>query len=170
MGGTGEHALAQFSSVQSLSCVYLWPHGLQHARLPILHHLLEFAQTHVQWAGDAIKSSHPLSSPSPPAFNLSQHQYLFQWVGSSHQVAKYWSFSFSSSPSSEFSGLIAFRIDYFDLLAVLGTLKSLLQHYNSKTSFFWSSAFFIVQLSHLCMTTGKPQLWPYLCRQSDICA
>ena len=71
---------------------------------------------------------------------------------------KYWSFNFSISLSNEYSGLISFRIDYFDLLAVLGTLKSLLQHYNSKTSFFRRSAFFIVQLSHLYMTTGKPQL------------
>ena len=85
--------------------------------------------THVHWVGDAIQLSHPLSSPSPPALNLSQHQGLFQWLGSSHQVAKYWSFSFSMSPSNEYSGLISFRRDWFDLLAVQGTLKSLLQHH-----------------------------------------
>ena len=73
---------------------------------PVLPYLPEFAQTHVHRVGDAIQPSHPLSPPSPPAFNLSQHQGLFQWVGSSHQVAKYWSFNFSISPSSEYSGLL----------------------------------------------------------------
>ena len=92
---------------------------------PVLHSLPESAQTHVHWVGDAIQPSHPLSSPSPPALNLSQHQGLFQWVGSSHEVAKvYWSFSFKFSPSNEYSGLIAFRTDWFDLLAVQGPLKS----------------------------------------------
>ena len=67
---------------------FLWPHGLQHARPPCHHQLLEFTQTHVHWVGDAIQPSHPLSSPSPLAFNLAQHQGLFRWVGSSHQVAK----------------------------------------------------------------------------------
>ena len=81
---------------------------------PILHHLLEFAQTHIHWVSDAIPPSHPLSSPFPPALSLSQHQGLFQWVGSLHQVIKYWSFSIS--PSSEYSGLISFEIDWFDLL------------------------------------------------------
>ena len=80
----------------------LWPHGLQLARFPFFHHLLKLAQTHVYWVGDAMKPSHPLSSPSPPAFNLSQHQGLFQWVSSSHQVVKVWNFSFSISPSSEY--------------------------------------------------------------------
>ena len=73
----------------------------------------------------------------------------------------YWSFSFSISPSSEYSGLIYFRIDWLDLLEVQGTLKSLLQHHSSKVSIFWCSAFFMVQLSHPCMTTGKPELWLY---------
>ena len=85
---------------------------------PILHYLLKFAQTHVHWVDDAIQPSHPLSSPSPPVINLSQHQGLFQWVRSSHKVAKYWSFSFSITPSSEYSG------DWFDLLAVQGIFKS----------------------------------------------
>ena len=102
-----------------------------------------------------IQPSHPLSSPSPPALNLSQHQGLFQWVSSLHQVAKYWSFSFSISPSNEHPGLTSIRMDWFDLLAVLGTLKSLLQHHSSKASILWRSAFFIVQLSHPYMTTGK---------------
>ena len=88
-------------------------------------------------------------------FNLSQHQGLFRGVDSSHQVAKYWSFSFSISPSIEYSGLISFRIDWFDLLAVQRTLKSLIQHHSSKASILWCSACFIVQLSHAYMTTGK---------------
>ena len=92
---------------------------------------------------------------SPPALNLSQLQGLSQWVGSSHQVPKYWNFSFIISPSNEYSELISFRIDWFDLLAVQGTLKSLLQHHNLKESVLQRSAFFIVQLSHLYMTTGK---------------
>ena len=94
-------------------------------------------------SSDAIQPSHPLSSPPPPAFSLSQHQGLFKWVSSSHQVAKYWSFSFSISPSSEYSGLISFRIDWLDLLAVQGILKSLLQHHSSKASVLWHSVFFI---------------------------
>ena len=123
--------------------------------LPVRHQLLEFTQTHVHWVGDAIQPSHPLSSPSPTALNLSQHQGLFKWVSSLHQVPKYWSFSFSISPSNEYSGLISFRIDRLDLLTVQGTLKSLLQHPSSKASILWRSAFFTVQLSHPYMTTGK---------------
>ena len=83
---------------------------------PVHHPLLGLTQTHVHRVGDAIQPSHPLSSPSPPAFSLSKSQGLFQRVGSSHQVAKYWSFSFSVSPSSEYSGLISFRMVWFDLL------------------------------------------------------
>ena len=101
---------------------------------PVHHQLPELAQTHVHWVSDTIQPSHPLSSPSPPAFNLSQNQGLFQWVSSSHQVAKYWSFSFNTSPSNEYSGLVSFRTDWFDLLEVQGTLNSLLQHHSSKAS------------------------------------
>ena len=119
----------------------------------VLHYLPKFAQTHVHQVGDAIQPSHPLSSPSAPAPNPSQHQSLFQWVSSSHQVVKDWSFSIG--PSSEYSGLISFRIEWFDLLAVQGTLKSLLQHHSSKAPILWCSAFFMVQLSHLYMTNGK---------------
>ena len=128
-----------FSSVQFSRSVVSdswWPHGLQHARLPVHHQLPEFTQTYVHWVGDAIQPSHPLSSPSPPAFNLSQHQGLFTWVSSSHKVAKYWSFSFNISPSNEHQGLISPSMDWLDLLAVQGTLKSLLQHHSSKTSIF----------------------------------
>ena len=112
--------------------------------------------SHIHWVGDAIQISHPLSPPSPPALNLFQHQSLFQWVSSSHQVAKVLELqSFSISPSNEYSGLISFRIDWFDLLAVQDTLKSLLQHHSSKASILQCSAFFMVQFSHPQMTTGK---------------
>ena len=98
---------------------------------PVLHYLPESAQTHVHWDSDAFQPSHPLSSPSPPAFNLSQHQGLFQWalrIG----WPKDWSFSFSISPSKEYSGLISFRIDCCDLFAVQGTCKRLIQHHSLK--------------------------------------
>ena len=124
--------------------------------LCVHHQLPEFTQTHVHQVGDAIQPPHPLSSPSPPAFNLSQHQGLFQGVSSSHQVAKVLSFSFNISPSNEYSGLVSFRIDWFDLLAVQGTLKSLLQHHSSKASIFRHSAFLIIQLSYPYMTLEKP--------------
>ena len=114
---------------------------------PVLHHLLEFAQAHVHWVSDAIQSSHPLLPPSPPDFNLSQHQGLFLRVSSLHQVPNYWSFSFSISPSNEYSGLIIFRIDWFELLAVQETLKSLLHHHNLKASVL-ECINSMVQLSH----------------------
>ena len=118
------------------------------------HQLPELAQTHVHGVGDAIQPSHLLSFPSPPVFNLSQHQGLFQEV--LHiRWPKHWSFSFSISPSNEYSELISFRMDWLDLLAVQGTLKSLLQHHSSKASILRCSAFFIVQLSHPYMTTDK---------------
>ena len=104
--------------------------------LPVHHQLPEFTQTHVHWVADAIQPSHPLSSPSPPAFNLSQHQGLFKWVSSSHQVAKVLEFQLNISPSNEHPGLVSFRVDWLDLLAVQGILKSLLQHHSSKHQFF----------------------------------
>ena len=113
---------------------------------PVLYHLPEFALTHVHWVVNAIQPSWPLLSPFPPAFNLFQHHGFFQWVGSSHEMAKYWSFSFSISPSIEYSGLISFRNDWFDLLVVQGTLKSLLNTTDWKHYFFcaqpslWSSS------------------------------
>ena len=122
---------------------------------PVLHHLSDFAHTHVPWVSDAIQPSHPLLSPFPPDFSLSQHQGLFQCVSSRFRWPKYWSFSFSISASNEYSGLISLRIDWFDLLAVQGTLKSLLQHHSSKASILWHSTVFIVQISHPYMTTGK---------------
>ena len=122
---------------------------------PVHHQHPELTQTHVHRVGDAIQPSPPLSSTSPPVFNLFQHQ-----VFSSESVLrirrpKYWSFRFSISPSNEYSGLISFRMDWLDLLAVQGTLMSLLQQHNSKASTLCCSAFFIVQLSHPYMTTGK---------------
>ena len=129
--------------------------GLQMPGFPVQHQLPELTQTHIHRVGDAIQMSHPLSSPSPPAFNLSQHQGLFKWVSSLHRWPKYWSYSFNISPSNEYSRLISFRMAWLDLLAVQGTLKSLLQHHSSKASIPWCSAFFIVKLSHPYMTTGK---------------
>ena len=108
---------------------------------PVLHYLLGFVQTHVHQVGDAIQTSYPLSSPSPPALNHSQHQGFSSESALRIRWPKYWSFSFSISPSNEYSGLISFRIDWLDLLAVQGTLKSLLQHCNSKASILLCSAF-----------------------------
>ena len=122
---------------------------------PVHHQLPELTQTHVFWVGDAIQPFHPLLSPSPPTFNLSQHQGLFQRVSSLLGWPKYWSFSFNISPSNENSGLISFKMDWLDLLAVQGTLQSLLQHHSSKASILWLSAFFMVQFSYPYMTTGK---------------
>ena len=123
--------------------------------LPVNHQFPEFPQIHVHWVTDAIQPSHPLSSPSPPALSLSQHQGIFIWGSSSHLVAKVLEFHFNISPSNEHPGLMAFSMDWLDLLAVQGTLKSLLQHHSSKASIVPHSAFFIVQLSHPYMTTGK---------------
>ena len=111
------------------------------------HQLWELAQTHVHWVGDAIQPSHPLSSPSPPAINLSQHQGLFKWVSSSHQVAKVLEFQLQHQSFQWIFGLIFFRMDWLDFLAVQGTLKGLLQYHSSKASTLWCSAFFIVQLN-----------------------
>ena len=132
---------------------------------PFLHYLPEFIQTHVHWVSDAIQPSHPLSSLSPPALKFSQHQGLFQWVSSLHQVAKVLKFQLQHQ-SFQYSGLISFRIDWFDLLAVQGTLKSLLQNYCLKASIHWCSAFFMVQLSHPYMTAGKTTvlaIWTFVC-------
>ena len=95
---------------------------------PIFHQLSELAQTHVHWVSDAIQPSHPLPPLSPPALNLSQHQGFSNESVLYIRWPKYWSFSFSIGPSHEYSGLISFRMDWFDLLAVQGTLQSLLQH------------------------------------------
>ena len=134
----------------------LWPHESQHARPPCPSPSPRVHSDYVHRGSDAIQPSHPLSSPSPPAPSPSQHQSLFQWVNTSHGVAKILEFQLNSiSPSSEHPGLISFRMDWLHLLAVQGTLKSLLQHHSSKASIIRHSAFFAVQLSHAYMTTGK---------------
>ena len=146
----------QFSSVAQ-SCPNICnPINCSMPGLPIHHQLPESTQTHVHWSGDDFQTSHPLSSLSLPALNLSQNQGLFKWVSSLYQVAKVLEFLFSISPSIEYAGLISFRMDWLDLLTVQGTLKSLLQYYSSKASILWHSAFFTVQLLHPYMTTGKP--------------
>ena len=122
---------------------------------PVFHHLPEVANMHVHWVSDAIQPPHPLLSPSLSAFNLSQIRIFSNELALHIRWPKYWSFSFSISPSNEYSGLISFRIDWFDLPADQGTLKSLLQHHSSKASILSSSAFFMVQLSHPYMTVGK---------------
>ena len=121
---------------------------------PVHHQHPELAQTHVCRVGDAIQPSRPLSSPFP-AFSLAQHQGLYHELVLHIRWPKYWSFSFSISPSSEYLGLISFRNHWFDLLAVQGILKSLLQHHSSKASILWHSAFFMVQFSHTYMATGN---------------
>ena len=123
--------------------------------LPVHQQLLEFTQTHLHWVGDDIQPSHPLLSPSLPAFNLSQHQGFSNKSALQIRWPKHWSFSFNISPSNDHSGLISFRMEWLDLLVVQGTLKNLLQNHSSKASILWHSAFFIVQLSHPYMTTGK---------------
>ena len=122
---------------------------------PIHHQLLELAQTHVHRIGDAIQPSHPLTSPSPPAFYLSQPQGLLQWVSFSYQVAKVLEFQLQHQSFQWISGLVSFRMDWLDLLEVQGALKRLLQHHSSRASILRCSAFFIVHLSHPYMTTGK---------------
>ena len=137
---------AQFSSVAQSCPILCDPMDCSMSGVPVLNHLLESSQTHVHRVGDAIQLSHPLSSPSPPAFNLSQHQGLFKWVSSSYQVAKVLAFQLQYQSFQWYSGLTSFRTDWFDLLAVQGTLQSLLQHHSSKASILLRSAFFRVQL------------------------
>ena len=141
----------QFSSVAQ-SCPALDSMDCSTPSLPVHHQLLELAQTHVHRVGNAIQPSRPLSSPSP-AFSLSQHQGFSNESVLHIRWPKYWSFSIS--PSNKYSGLISFKINWFDLLAVQGTLKSLLQRHSSKASILQCSVFFMVQLSHPYMTTGK---------------
>ena len=120
-----------FGFVQSLSHVLCDPIDCSTPGFPVLHYLPEFAQTHVHWVSDATQPSHPLSSPSPPAINLLSIRVFSNESALCIKWPKYWSFSFSISPSNEYSGPISFRMDWMDLLAVQGTLKSLLQHHSS---------------------------------------
>ena len=129
------------------------------------HQHPEFTQIHVHWVGDAIQLSYPLLSPSPPAFNLCSIRVFSNESVLCIRWQKYWSFSFSISPSKEYSGLISFRMDWLDLLTVQGTLKSLLQHHSSKALILQCSAFFTVH-SHPYMTTGKTIA---LTRQNFVC-
>ena len=145
----------QFSSVAQTCPTLCHPMNHSTPGLLVYHQLPEFTQTHIHWVSDAIQPSHPLSSPSPPAPSPSQHQSLFQWVNSSHEVAKVLEFqlqhqSFQWTPTTDLP-----KMDWLNLLAVQGTLKSLLQHHSSKASIFQRSAFFTVQLSHPYMATGK---------------
>ena len=147
--------MIQFSSV-ARSCPALCdPMNRSTPGLPVHHQLPEFTQNHVHWVRDAIQLSHPLSSllllpPIPPSIRVFANESTLgmRWP-------KYWSFSFSIIPSKEHPELISFRMDWLDLLAVQGTLKSLLQHHSSKLSILQCSAFFTVHLSHPYMTTGK---------------
>ena len=98
---------------------------------PVHHHLLELAQTHIHWVSDAIQLSHPLMSLSPPAFYVSEHHSLFHWVSSFHQVARVLELQLQHQFFQQYSELISFRVDWFDLVAVQGTLKSLFKSINS---------------------------------------
>ena len=142
------------SSVQSLSHVRLFTtHGLVAHQACLVHHQLsELAQTNVHRVGDVIQPSHPLSFPFSPAFNLSQHQGLFQWVSYSHQVAKVLEFQLQHQSFQWIFRTDFLRMDWLNLLAVQGTLKSLLQQHSLKASILRHSAFFTVQLSHPHMT------------------
>ena len=135
----------------------LWPHGLQHTRLPCPSSIPGAYSNlcPLSWLCHATIPSSVLQSPSPPAFNLSHSRVFFKESVLFTRWPKYCNFSFNISPSNEYSALISFRMDWFDLCAVQGTLKSLLQHHSSKASILWCSAFFLVQLSYLYMTTGK---------------
>ena len=144
-----------FSSVAQSCWTLFDPMDCSTPGFPVLHHFLELAETHVHWVSDAIQPSHPLLSPlllpsTFPSIRVFSNESVLRirWP-------KYWSFSFSISLSNEHSGLISFRIDWFDLLAVQVILKSLLQHNSLKTSVLRQSAFFMVQLSHPHMTMGK---------------
>ena len=153
--------LDQFSSVAQ-SCLTLCnPMDCSTLGFPVHHQLPERTQTHVHWVGNVIQPSYPLSSPPPPAFDLFQHQCLLNESVLLIRWPKYWSFSFIVSHSNEYSELI-FRIDWFDFLAVQATLKSLLQYHSSKASITRCSVFFMVQLSHPYMTSGKTIAWTIL--------
>ena len=145
----------QFSSVAQLFPTLCNPMNCNTPGLPVCHQHPEPTQTHVYWAGDVIQPSHPLSSPSLPALNLSQHQGLFKWVSSFHQVAKILEFQLKHQPFQWTPKTDLLLDGPVGSHAVQGTLKSLLQHHSSKASVLRHSAFFIVQLSHPYMTTGK---------------
>ena len=142
------------------------PSGLQYARLLYPSLSPTVCSNSCPLNCDAISRSHHLLSPCPFVFSLSQHQVFSIELAVCIRWPKYWSFSFSINPSNEYSGLISFRIDWFDLLAVQENLKSLLQHHNSKASILQFSNFFMVQLSHPYVTTGKTKKMKVLVAQS----
>ena len=147
--------LARIVVVQSPSHVWLFATTWTAAHQTSLSlTIFQFAQVHIHWIGDAIQLSHLLMTSSLPTVfhsirGLSKKSAVhIRWP-------KYWSFTFSISPSNAYSGLISFKIDYFDLLAFQGTLKSFPQHHSLKASILWRSAFYVVQISHLYISTGK---------------
>ena len=140
------HIPVQFSSVTQSCPTLCDPMNRSTPGLPVHHQLPESTQTHVHWVGDAIQSSHPLLSPSPSPLplNLSHHQGPFNESVLCIRWPNYWSFSFNISVSNQHPGLISFKMDWLDLLAVQGTLESLLQYHSSKALILLHSAFFIV--------------------------
>ena len=161
--------IVQFNSVAQSCPTLCDPMNRSTPGLPVHHQLPESTQTHVHQVGDAIQPSHPLSSPSPPALYLSHYQGLFKWVSSSHQVAKYWRFSFNISPSNEHAGLISFRMDWFDLLAVQGSLRV------SPTPQFESIISSVLSLLYGPALTSRYDYWKNyyfgyteLCQQNDV--
>ena len=145
----------QFSSVQSLSRVQLFATSLQHTRSPCPSPTPRVYSNSCHWVSDAIQPSHPLLCPSPPTFNLSSIRVFSNELALFIRWPKYWSFSFSISPSNGYSELISLRMGWLNILAVQGALNSLVQHHSLKTSVLRCSAFFVVQLSHPYKTTGK---------------
>ena len=145
----------QFSSVAQSCPTLCDPMNCSTPGLPVHHQLPEFIQTHLHRVSDAIQPSHPLLSPSPPASNPPSIRVFSNESTLRMRWPKYWSLSFSTIPSKEIPGLISFRMDWLDLLAVQGTLKSLLQHHTAEAAILQHSTFFTVQLSHPYMTTGK---------------
>ena len=148
------------------SCLTLWdPMDGAISGLPVLHHLPDFAQVHVHWVGDAIQPSYPLLQSSRSAFSHSQHQQFFPNEFTLHiRWPKYWSFSFSISPSNEYSGLVSFKTEWFDLLAVQETLKSLFQHHSSKASILWHCLDYYgggSLVAQSCLTLSTP--WTVAC-------
>ena len=149
----------QFSSVQSLSRVQLFATSLQHTRSPCPSPTPRVYSNSCHWVSDAIQPSHPLLCPSPPTFNLSSIRVFSNELALFIRWPKYWSFCFSISPSNGYSELISLRMGWLNILAVQGALNSLVQHHSLKTSVLRCSAFFVVQLSHPYMTTGKTIAW-----------
>ena len=162
-----------FIVTQLLSLVPLCdPMDCRTPDFPVFHHLPEFAQAHVLWVGDG----HPAISSSVVSFFSCPHSFPASGCFSSESAfhigwLKYWSFSFSINVSNEYSGLVSFRMDWFDLLAVHGTLKSLLQLHSSKASILWCSFFFMVQVSYPYMTTGKTialNIWIFVSKVASL--